>query len=391
MWVEKHGKVYRIRDLVAGKKVTLKGGFATKTAANAVMTTLKADELRGDALVPRGGEVVVGEWLDAWWPAYAASLKPSSRISADGLIRRYIRPMLGALALEDVGTLAVQRWTADLLAGKTAAGKPLAVKTVRNAHGLLHKVMSEAVAQRLIRANPCERTGLPERQHREMRFLDHAEAARLVAAMPEHWRPLIILLLGTGLRWGEAIGLRAGRVDVLARRLRVEETMQELADTAEIVFVPPKSRMSRRSVGFTRNVAGALVPLVANKDRAALVFTAPRGGPVRYRVFRKTWVAATAAAGLTGLRIHDLRHTHAAWLISDGVPLTAVQRRLGHASISVTSDLYGHLLGAVDEAIDSTVDEAMGMIDFGGELGESSPDETGATRSQPELPAAQEG
>src|SRR5690606_39678910 len=93
----------------------------------------------------------------------------------------------------------------------------------------------------------------------------------------------------------------------------------------------------------------SLAPLVAGKGRDDLVFTAVKGGPVRYRVFRSTWVKACAAAGLEGLRIHDLRHTHAAWLISAGVPLTAIQRRLGHASLAVTSDLYGHLMPAVDE------------------------------------------
>lgn len=390
MWVEKNGPTYRIRDLVGGKKVTIGAGYATKTAAKAAMVQAEADALRGDALVPRGDRMLLADWIDQWWPAYAASLKPSSRISAEGIIRRYIRPILGHIPLGDLAPSAVQQWTAGLAAGWPGQ-RALSVKTIYNAHGLLHKVMSAAIRDRLIRSNPCERTGLPERVEREMRALTEPEAGRLLAAMPEHWRPLVATLLGTGLRWGEAVGLRVGRVDLLARTLRVEETMQELADTAELVFVPPKSRMSRRTVPLPAYVVDALVPLVSSRDRGALVFRAMQGGAVRYRVFRRTWVKAVRAAGLDGLRIHDLRHTHVAWLISAGVPLTAIQRRLGHASIAVTSDRYGHLMPAVDQGIMTALNAALPKIQTRGVVGESVGEQRGPTRVNEEEPAGQRG
>lgn len=376
MWPEKHGKIWRVRDTIAGRKETIspKGGFPSKTAAKTWMIGLMADKSRGEYIDPRAGRLALGDWIDAWWPGYSASLKPSARISAEGILRRYVRPVFDDTALDDITPLDVQSWTAQMLTGKhPGARKPLSVKTIRNAHGLLHKVFSEAIRQRLLRANPCERTGLPERTHHEMRFLTEPEAERLLAAIGEHYRPLVLLLLATGLRWSEAAGLKAANVDVLERQLRVVETMQELASTSELVFVPPKSRMSRRTVSFTRSVAAELVPLVANKGRTELVFRAHQGGPVRYRVFRKTWVKAIKAAGLDGLRIHDTRHTHAAWLISSGAPLTAISRRLGHASISVTSDMYGHLLPAVDEGIIATLDKAL-PDQLGGILGETSAD-----------------
>ena len=365
MWPEKHGPGYRIRDRVGGRTVTLAAGYQTKAAAQNAITAMRADRLRGDFIDPRGGRVTLEAWVEAWWPGYAASLKPSSRVSAEGILRRYIRPMLGAVALDDLDPLTVQRWTADLLAGRTPVKNPrmLAPKTVRNAHGLLHKVLGEAVWQRLIRSNPCTRTGLPELVQHEMRFLTEPEAERLLAAVAPRWRPLVLLMLFTGLRWGEAVGLRIGRIDVLARRLTVVETMQELADTAEIVFVTPKTRRSRRTVTFPVRVADALLELMT-RGRGELVFTAIRGGPVRHRQFRrKVWIPALAAAGLEGLRLHDLRHSHAAWLISAGVPLTAISRRLGHASISVTSDRYGHLLPEVDIGIMSALDDALDKID----------------------------
>lgn len=406
MWVEKHGRTWRIRDAIGGKKVTLESGYATKTAAKAGMVQAQSDKLRGEQLVPRGGRLLLADWVGAWLPSYQASLKPSAAHSEPSRIRNHVLPLLGKLELDEVDTLTVQRWVARLLAGEgpTADGRnrrPLAVKTVHNCHGVLYGIMQAAVEQRLIRSNPCVSTKLPKRTHKEMRFLTEPEAGRLLAAVPAHWRPLVLLLLATGLRWGECVGLAVGQVDVLAKTpsLRVIRALHELSGSARIVFTEPKTERSRRTVTFTRQVAAALVPLVANKDRGELVFRAPRGGPARTRNFRRVWLKSTAAAGVAGLRIHDLRHSHAAALISAGVPLTAIQHRLGHSSIAVTSDLYGHLLPQVDDGILTAVAAALSAIDpavleaelddeldpDGGGVGETGPEQPGDSPDRPGL------
>ena len=371
MWVELNGKRWRVRDFVGGHKVTIAEGYPTKSSAKAAAALLRADMMRGDALVPRGGQVTLTGWLAEWWPPYSATLKPSTKISTDGILRRYIRPPLGGYALEDLTPLVIQQWTADLLAG-THSRQPLSPKTIRNAHGVLHKALSEAVNQRLIRSNPAARTGMPRRTHHEMRFLTEPEAERLIATVGAHWRPLVMLILATGLRWGEAIGLRVRDVDVLAHTLTVRTTTQELACAGlDLVDVEPKPGRSRRSIGYPVAIAEILIPLVAGRGREDRVFTAPEGGPVRTRNFGRLWRKWRAAADLDGLRVHDLRHTHAAWLISAGVPLTAVQRRLGHSSITVTSDLYGHLMPSVDAAIVAILDAALPKINIRGIVGET--------------------
>jgi len=374
MWVEKNGPSWRIRDIIHGRKVTLETGFATKTAAKARLTALRADQLRGDYVDPRLGRMTLSEWIDAWWPTYEVGLKPTTRHSESVRVERHIRPILGHLPLDEIDGLTIQRWLASLLNGVRDPRRqgawqrrPLAPKTVRNVHGVLHRIMAAAVAQRLIRTNPCTDVRLPRVPHREMRFLTEPEIARLLAAVPDHWRPLVLLLVSTGLRWGEACALRARDVDVLGCKITVLRSMQELASTAEIVITEPKTKHARRTVTIPASVAEVLAGLIAGRDRDDLVFTAPGGGPVRTRNFRRGWIKWTRQAGLDGLRIHDLRHTHAAILISAGVPLTAVQRRLGHSSISVTSDLYGHLLPAVDSGILSVVESAISEADIYGD------------------------
>jgi integrase len=375
MWVEKNGPTWRIRDLVPGpngkpRKETLESGFPTKTAAKTRMIGLKADQLRGEYIDPRGGKLTLNEWLDAWWPVYEASVRPGTLPAEEARMRNHIRPLLGYLPLDEIDHMVIQRWVAQLRIGKPTEmdppklrRRPLKPKTIRNAHGLLHRILGAAVKAKKIRFNPCADTDLPEVIPEEMRFLTEPEAARLITAVPRHWRPLVLLLLSTGLRWGEAIGLQIKHVDVLAGKLTVLRQMQELASTGEIIFGPPKTRMGRRTVPFPAKTVGAALAGLVTGDRDELVFHAPMGGEVRTRNFRRGWVQWVKAAGLEGLRIHDLRHTHAAWLISKGKPLTAIQRRLGHASIAVTSDLYGHLLPEVDESIVAAIEEALAHID----------------------------
>lgn len=365
MWVEKNGPSWRIRDIVDGKKVTLETGWPNKTAVKKRLTTLKADQLRGDFIDPRAGKLTVADWVTTWWPGHETGLKPTSRQSEGSRVRMHIVPLLGHLALDEVDNLAIQAWITKLLAGQPdieRPGKwvrrPLSAKTVRSCHGLLHTLMGAAVRARKIRTNPCVDTQLPALVPREMRFLTEPEAGRLIAAVPEHWRPLVLLLVSTGLRWGEAVGLQLSQLDILTGRLTVVRAMHEMSD-GSLIFGTPKTARGRRTVTFTPKVAEALAPLVTGKGRDDLVFATPGGHPVRARNFRRGWLQWTAAAGLTGLRIHDLRHTQAAWLISANVPLSAISRRLGHGSIAVTDGLYGHLLPQVDAGILTAVSAAL--------------------------------
>jgi integrase len=379
VWIEKNGPVYRIRDLVNGKKVTVATGFPNKTIAKNKMAEKRADQLRGEAVLPKGRKTTLAQFVAGWWPQYERSLKPSAAHSEGGRIRNHILPLLGRSTLGELdgNSGAVGDWVDRLIAGDGPMGegcqtrrKPLAPKTVHNCHGLLYVVLDAAVAAKLIRHNPCasakQAKYLPHREHREMRFLTDPEVGRLLAALPAHWRPLILLLVATGLRWGEAVALRIGDVDLLARtpRLRVTRTMLEQSSSGDIIFTDPKTKASRRTVSFTVKVAESIAGLVSGRERDELVFLSPQGKAVRTRNFRRVWLRAVERAGLGGVRVHDLRHSHAAMLIAAGRHLTAIQRRLGHSSIAVTSDLYGHLREEVDEGILAAIEASLAGVDL---------------------------
>ena len=347
-WVEQRGKRWRACWRVSGQRVSV--SCATKAEALTLLAQMEADRSRGVYAHPRAGEVTVKDWA-AIWVETRPHLKASSDATDRGRLERHIVGRLGTMQLNDVSPLVVRKWVSDLLKSG------LAPKTVRNCHGLLHTLMQGATDERLIPANPCVSTKLPEVGHREMHFLTSVEVDRLVAATQEHYQPLIRTLAMTGLRWGEVAGLRRKRVDLLAGKLEVAETLHEV--NGKVTFGTPKSRSARRVVSLSPGLVDVLVPFAVGEPDEPF-FTTARGEVLRRHNFsRRVWHPAVKEAGLPeDLRVHDLRHTHAAHLISGNYPLTAVQRRLGHASIRITSDVYGHLLPEVDTAMMSALDEA---------------------------------
>jgi integrase len=388
VWIEKHRRTWRIRDLVADPatgrqtKITLKSGYTTKTAAKDAMATLRAEEITAGPLVPRGAERTVGTLCQEWWAEYEPTLtRVKSRESIRGVMNRYVVRLLGHATLRQLedNPAIVQRWLNDLSAGRhRTPARPLAPKTVNNAHGQLSQIMGYAVKRRLIRANPCTETDLVDPVYTEHMYVTPAEADQLIAALPEHYRPLVLFMLATGCRWSEALGVRARNLDVLGRRVRFLKKWIE-DESGHFHEEDVKSRRGRRTVTFTRRVAEALAPLMmVDGDRDRHVFVTPRGlDRVRHKDFYAVWYPARDACGLKGLRVHDLRHTHVAWLIAGGVQMPAISRRLGHKSAAFTDDIYGHLMEEVDERLLAALDEAMTVIDMGGNGGKRGRVESG--------------
>lgn len=213
----------------------------------------------------------------------------------------------------------------------------------------------------LLLTNPCRRTALPSTAPHEAVFPDPDQIERLLEAVDPHYRCLVLAAVGTGLRWGELAGLRRTRLDLLRRRLLVDQTLLDV--NGQLSAGEPKTRGSRRTVSLPEPVVIALSQHLAGHS-TELVFTAPDGGPLRCSNFyHRTWLPAVKASGLVPPpRFHDLRHTHVALLIAAGVPIKAIQERLGHASIVMTMDRYGHLLGSVDRELLAALDARLPSV-----------------------------
>lgn len=167
-------------------------------------------------------------------------------------------------------------------------------------------------------------------------------------------RPLVDFPVGTGARYGEAAGLLVEYLHLDADRPYVDIRLALKWGGKKWKLGRPKTQSSIRRVLLTAQLVQVLRPLVAGKAPGEHVFTMAEGGPLHHGNFSgRYWREAVASAGAgvpRRLRIHDLRHTHAAWLLSDGVPAMVVAHRLGHSSTTTTLDVYGHITAEADNS-----------------------------------------
>jgi len=293
---------------------------------------------RGEWLDPKLARTGFGEWAQQWIET-RHHLKPKTLLGYQSLLRTHLLPRFGPVPLSSIEPHAIEVWVTDLHRRGLSAGR------TRQAHQLLSMILKAAVRVRRLSSNPATGTPLPKSPQREKRYLTAGQVTELADAVPDRYRALIYVLAYGGLRWAEAVGLKRKRVHLLRRRLEIVETLSEVG--GRLVWTSPKNRQSR-TVATPTFVADLLAShigaYVKDDDLEALVFTTAAGGPVRHSNYRRrVWLPAREAIGEPELRIHNLRDTCASLLIAADAHPKAVQEHLGHSSITVTMDVYGHL------------------------------------------------
>jgi len=289
--------------------------------------------------------------------------KPRTAEFYRGLLEHHLFPVFGAEPLTAITRARIR----ELIAAKTQAG--LSRLSVRNLVAALRAIFNQAVEDGLLAVNPATRFGR-YLQHRQdaraaVAVLTEEEVARLFAAAarwyPEH-EVLVRLLFLTGLREGEAFGLQWGDLDLAGGFLEVRRTVDVRG--GRWLVVPPKSGRSRR-VDLPELLRATLAgfkslreaeAVVEGREPSPWVFPALQdpSKPLNASWFRRhVWYPLLAKAELRQIRVHDARHTYASLLLQRGEPVGYVKEQLGHASIQMTVDLYGHFIpGANRAAVD---------------------------------------
>jgi integrase len=281
----------------------------------------------------------LSDWAIEWMGFSAFTLKASTVASYKSLLKTRILPTFGGAGLTDIDGLTIRRWVAEM------SGAGLSASRIQQAHRLLGQLFSSAMECGFVDHNPCAGVKLPSMPRHETLFLNAQEVERLADAVPASYRALVNVLAYGGLRWGEGAALRRKWVNLDAARITVAESLSDVNGYLE--FGDTKTNRTRNvalPTFLVEELRTHLARVVEAPD--ALIFTAPKGGPLRLANFRRrVWWPSLERAGLPHtLRIHDLRHTCATTLIGRGVHPKAIQHHLGHASIDITMDRYGHLL-----------------------------------------------
>lgn len=262
-------------------------------------------------------------------------------------LRLRILPVLGDRPLADVRRVDLQ----DLADRMEAAGD--GASTILNTFDPLRAIYRRAVRREDVAANPTEGLELRPKRGRRDRFASPAEAADLIAALPDEDRALWATAMYAGLRRGELRGLRWSDIDLARGVIRVERAWDDCEGAVEV-----KTRAGRRTVPIASELRRHLAAhkLRTGRTGAALAFGTSATQPFEPSTVRRQARAAWKAAGLPPIAPHECRHTFASLMIAANCNAKALSTYMGHASVTITYDRYGHLMPG-NEA------EAAGLLD----------------------------
>lgn len=318
-------------------------------------------------MAPPSGRHTVGKVLDDWLEDRAGKVRPTTWASYEGMVRVHLRSV-ARIQLVKLTPADVRR----LLRERAAEG--CAPRTTSYALTVLRMALNQARRDGLVPRNVAQLVDGPRVTRRELAIWTDVEARRFLAETSgTQLGRLWTVLLGTGCRLGEALGIRRADVDLVAGTLTIAGAIRAIPahvrdeGAARLQRTEPKTEQSWRTVAVAPFVLEALRAELEGSSStsrpasvAGYVFTTPRGTPLDPRAVSRWFHGATDAAGVTRIRIHDLRHSAAAYLLASGHTLEDVKRLFGHSSIAVTSDIYGHLVMARSRAVADGMQRAIG-------------------------------
>lgn len=307
-----------------------------------------------------------GQWEPRWQAARKVAV--STARHDEGRLRLYVRPRWGGVPLVEITRHDVQAWV-------TSLSETLAPSSVEKTYRLLSAGLRSAVAARILPSSPCIKITLPKITRELERVLSAEEEAAILWGLGEQDRLAVSLMVGTGLRLGEALGLHWDHVDLLRGVIYVRWSY-----TAP-VMKPPKS-FERRQVPISKQLVKTLEEELrvhgageppdldygkGRKPERGLVLRPMRDlagldprRPADAESLRTRWELAVKLARVQGeaiphARLHDLRHTYASRLVQSGVPLATLRDLLGHQSIT-TTERYAHLADTQHDAVRAALD-----------------------------------
>lgn len=341
-WTEKlpSGKYRGVYRDTHGKRRSA-GTFPHKAAALRAANTAEVAVRKSTRRDPDAWRQPWEQWAERWWKA--RTVAPSTAKADEVRKRLHLEPRWTGVPIGEITRYDVKEWVADLRADGCSP------ELVRRIIHLFSASMVAAMDAEVIEYNPAARLKLEGGQRAGERYLTREEYEAVREQLPTTGDQLVAdLLVYTGMRWGEMAGLHWNRVNLLQRQIRVAETHDEVDGT--IKAYPKGKRI--RDVPLTDDLAKALgkaggrdgcgVPHAVGACRSSLVVTTERGRALRNSNWSDVWRDSVERANVGHVRIHDLRHTYASWLLQDGISLAEVGRLLGHQSTQTTAR-YAHL------------------------------------------------
>jgi integrase len=353
------GSVYRIekKGLWAGQITLPNGERRYKTSKRQEVVKEWLLSARNDVkqgVLPQNDKITVSEFMESYMETVAKNtLRPSTQEIYEVYVRVHIKPSLGKIKLKDLSPHHLQAFYSR----KIEEG--LSKRTVQIIHGIIRRVLNQAVSWGMVTRNVCRLVRAPRPEKRVHTFYTKEQLNTFLASVKEHrWYPIYLLLVYGGFREGEVLGIHIEDVDLTNRVINVRHAVITLK--GGLVIAEPKTESSKRAVTLPKVAYDEMKRHLEQLDRKqGLIFTTSTGRPVSPRNLIRHFKESIKAAGLPDIRIHDLRHSHASLLLASGVNPKVVQERLGHASITLTLTTYSHVIPSLQEEVARRLDVIM--------------------------------
>jgi integrase len=330
------------------------GTYSTRRAAERAAHREEARVRDGAWHDHSRGQVTFAEYVHTVWLP-SKHVETSTLAAYRSYLDKHFIPTFGRRPMGKILPTEIQRWVTTA----TDDGNPkgLSAASVRKYHTMLHSVFERAQRDQVVTFNPCAHTELPKVIKRKARTLTPEEYVAILAALPTQHRLMVETAINTGLRWGELIALKPRHLDLIKRKLTVEETIVEVSHknspTGQRMLTKPYPKDNEpRTMAIPADLVAQLTDQITTRrlDPDDLLFATRDGTPISRNTFRtRIWLPAIKASGVDfDVRVHDLRHAHASWLLAGGSDLKSVMDRMGHALITTTQK-YLHALPDADQ------------------------------------------
>lgn len=302
-------------------------------------------------------KITVHEWVDTWLEVYIVpNVSPTTLSRYEGMIKRYIKPILGHVQVQQLTTLAVQAWVNGLKTSPVS-GKEMSAATIKHSYHVLKGAMDKAVLTGIIPRSPCTGIMLPKGQKKPPVVYDELQIKQLIAAAKGTEMEIIIdIELCLGLRRGELLGLRWQDIDFEKNQVHIVKN--RVVVNGKAVVKDPKTETSCRTVDAPVQMMEKLrkhkTNCLANRLRLGQAYTLtdyvivhPDGKPIYPEYVSQMLTKLQKKAGLPKCRFHDLRHLCASIMLMQGVNVKVAKEHLGHKDIATTMNIYTHVLPSV--------------------------------------------
>lgn len=335
-----------------------RNGFSTKREAEAALLEFLGEAHKGTVVVDT--KQTLGDYLEAWLRAVESSLRPATYDQYQNVLRCWVIPRIGFKRLAAIDAPTLQNLYTGLSQDGGRFGRGLSPSSVGSTHRILRRALDQAVEWGLLGKNPAAvRIHRPRLSGAPAAAWGLEEARIFLSANRNHRLfALFALMLSTGLRRGEVLGLRWRDVDLEGRRLTIVQARVAVAGGVQLS--EPKTKAGVRIVEL-----GASTVALLDKHRAAeggrseYVFTTPTGEPIHPQNLRRAVESACKRAGLPVLTPKGFRHTAATCALAAGVHPKKVQEMLGHSDIGITLGTYSHVVPGMHRDAADALDVAL--------------------------------